>query len=430
MGLQYLPTTEEQGWLITHLAAQIAAGGEAQFVEMPVLEPTRKYFPDPWSFSHQGLDRLVRRLMQYAGLGGLDVKIGTYIELKERTHESSRFGHRSTAGLFMGIVEGQCLFAFNEAAPADAEYMAGVMCHEVAHAYRSHHGLAQPESREEEELITDLTTVYLGFGIFSANNSFRSRTAGWSAGALAFHSWSVQSTGYLPPQAFGFLLAIQMVARNLSPSERRHLLKLLEPDQAAFTEAALQEVCDREQDILETLRLTPRARRGPAKRLDEILRPLPEYGGPESSPASPPASEPVLSVSSRPVFRVPKNRTHQFGPLGAIFGLGIGVVGALLLQQPVIVLLGVVTGGMIGLYRGSRTCFEVCSDPTCKAVLPATDHCPNCGRYIAGTISHENDRLEAEEEWEQQRPRSASERPRARKIRLVASDDGETQRPR
>jgi hypothetical protein len=70
------------------------------------------------------------------------------------------------------------------------------MGHEVAHAYRSHHRL-QVDDRDREELLTDLTTIYLGFGILSVNNSYRFRKSGSLEGSLAYTRWSTSSSGYL-----------------------------------------------------------------------------------------------------------------------------------------------------------------------------------------------------------------------------------------
>jgi len=401
--MEFLPTTEEQKWLVSRLADLIASRGAGQFVDMPLVEPTREFFPDPWTFSHEGLDRLVRRLMQYAGLRELDATVGTYVEMDAAGRSASQDHVPSTSGLFMGIDGGRCLFAFNEQAPADAEFMAGVMCHEVAHAYREFHGLARSAIREEEELLTDLTAVYLGFGILAANNSFRYRTAGWNAGAWATFSSSVQATGYLPSQAFAFVLAIQMVARGLGPDERSRLLKHLETDQAAFTKASLDAVLQREPEIMGALRLDSAAGREQPIRLEDILRPLPAYDGPVPSHDTTAVKAPLRFNEGRPVFRVPRNRAHIHSFVGLCIGLGVGAAGGFFVRHPELGAVGGFLGGVLGFLSGYRSRFEVCSDPKCEAVLGTGATCPKCGGEIAGKLRHADERLEAEEEWERQR---------------------------
>jgi hypothetical protein len=420
--MRYLPTSEERDWLVSRLAELIASQGRAQFIEMPILQPTRQFFPDPWTFSHEGLDRLVRRLMQYAGLGDLDIKIGTYVEFESLRSTPTQDEERSIAGLFMGIAEGRCLFAFNEHAPADAEYMAGVMCHEVAHAYRAHHGLVSSKSVEEEECITDVTAVYLGFGILAANNSFRYRTAGWIDGALSYHSWSAQSTGYLTPQAFAFLLAIQMAARDLSSAERRHILKRLETDQAAFTKSALEAVWDNQPDIMEALQLKPGAGSDVPKRLEEVLRPLPEYAAPEPGTIVNSGNEPERFNLGRPVFRVPANRAHWHGLIGLFAGILLGVTIAVFVQIPLVAFLATLLGAVIGLVHGYRSRFEVCSDPECETVLGDDPTCPKCGGFIAGSIRHAEERFDAAKKWKQKMKQQHATKPEALKVRRMRSD--------
>ena len=171
--MRHLPTDTEQRWLIDRLVDLIGKCGHDPFTSCPIVEPIPEFFPDPWSFSNKGLDRVVRRLMQYAGLSKLDVRIYPFAEVPSWVRETQSQHEQSVAGMFLGIKEDCCLFGFNEEANADPEYIAGVLSHEVAHAFRDYHGLPESGSKAEEELNTDVTASYLGFGILAANNSYR-----------------------------------------------------------------------------------------------------------------------------------------------------------------------------------------------------------------------------------------------------------------
>jgi hypothetical protein len=162
--VQYLPTPEEQEWLLDALALLIKKRGHGHFVIMPIVEPSPACFPDRWNFSPVGLDRVVRRLMQYAKLTELQPRLLTFNQAaQDRNTDQGAYGCKTAAGAFLGINSQTCSLAFNEQAPADAEYMAGVMAHEVAHVYRAFHGLrAETLPRGEEECLTDVTAVYLG----------------------------------------------------------------------------------------------------------------------------------------------------------------------------------------------------------------------------------------------------------------------------
>src|SRR6185437_16805516 len=70
-----LPRPEEADELIAHLAALVAARGPGPLVSGVIVEPTSRYFPDPWSPTMEGVERLARRLLVYAGLADLEVVI-------------------------------------------------------------------------------------------------------------------------------------------------------------------------------------------------------------------------------------------------------------------------------------------------------------------------------------------------------------------
>jgi len=83
------------------------------------------------------------------------------------------------------------------------------LAHEVAHAYRHAHEL-RISDYEVEERLTDLTTIFLGFGVLTVNASqrFRSGTSGVGG------SWYSRSEGgYLSMQSMSYLLAARVVAR-------------------------------------------------------------------------------------------------------------------------------------------------------------------------------------------------------------------------
>jgi hypothetical protein len=86
--------------------------------------------------------------MQYAGLSDLEVRVGIY---KDAGFESTRQNVVTThvAGLFLGLKDHCAHFAFNRGVSSNLEDMVGVMAHEVAHAYRAHHGLVERQHSQK-----------------------------------------------------------------------------------------------------------------------------------------------------------------------------------------------------------------------------------------------------------------------------------------
>jgi len=393
MDVRHLPDPVEQAWLIENLATLVEARSRDPFVSMPLVLPEPAFFPDPWSFDHRGLDRLVRRLMQYAGLGDLDMKVVTF-----RRHAPDG-SLREAAGLFLGIYEGCCLFGFNEESPALPDYMAGVMAHEVAHAWRAWHGLTT-EIEEEEELLTDLTTAFLGFGVLATNNSFRLRTTGWSTGYMAYTSWSTNKAGYLPPQAFTYLLALQLVARKCDARDVAAVERHLEPDQLGYLRSALASLEGLPARLEDALALREGELPSPAIPVERILQPLPPY---EPMPQEEEATALVAHAPyPYPVFRVPCDESLRFFMIGASLGFAGGFMVGALLKNLLPIMVGFVLGMGAGHLYGKSRRFFLCSDPDCRTRLQDEERCPGCGRLVAGTIVRFDQRLEAEERWEEE----------------------------
>lgn len=394
--MQHLPALDEQAWLIERLKELMGSIGPGNFLDGPLVLPDRRFFPDPWSFSRRGIDRLTRRLMQYAGLGHLDVEVRFFSEIEPLPE-----GCESAVALFLGIEGLRCHFAIDDSVERSSENVAGVMCHEVAHAFRSHRGLSEAGSSDEEELLTDLTTVYLGFGILAANNRLRVRTSGWASGHSSYHSMSAERTGYLPVQAFTYLLGAQLVAWNLSPESVRKLSGYLETDQSAFLATAMGSFSGGHEELLSGIcpNGVPAARE---RRLSDILLPLPEFVDPD------PLATPVAKIprnrrnQGMPVFKMTTNRALSYFQVAGYGSIPLIIVAVISTPQQMIPL---VIGGWIGvvvvaaLLGRSRTT-SVCTQPDCGVRLVDETVCPGCGGDVVGTVARADDRLDALEEYE------------------------------
>ena len=384
--MQHLPEPEEQRWILDGLASLIRRGGLAPFVSAPIVETNRRHFPEGYSPTLPSVDRLGRRLMQYAGLGDLDVALAPF--------EPHEVDDESVLADFRGIEKGVATFGLNVEQVADLEPIAGVLAHEVAHAFRQRRGLVVDDP-DEEELLTDLTTIYLGFGILTANARWRFRKGGELQGAYAVTRWVTTAAGYLPAQGFSFALTAQLVARDPAPREWKRVLAALETNQRAFAEAALEKLAADRERLTTALALPDRTGWPPPVAPDSILRPLPpppefeEWGDTE---------EDTTWNAGHPVFRVRESHVVLSTVLpGLIFGIGgMALTGVLWGSQSGF--WAGAAGAAIGLRTGLKGRCDVCSDPECKAKIPEPAvTCPGCGGTVAGRIDNPDQRLEAEE---------------------------------
>ena len=251
-----LITPERREWLLDQLGELIGRCGSDRFIAgLPRADAA--YFPDPWEPSLRGLRVLTRRLMTYAGLGHLEVETGVFGDPTPAPIVPGGVGavsqrHQGAAAWFLGIEGETCRFGVEVRMLDDPMKLVAGLGHEVAHAFRAWHGLVQPERRREEEL-TDLTTIYLGFGLFTVNASYTYRASGEQIGIMARTEYSHSTLGYLSPQEMSFLLAAQISARSRRSEHGRRIQEKLETNQADWYRQARAEMDLR--DLVHRLRL-------------------------------------------------------------------------------------------------------------------------------------------------------------------------------
>lgn len=231
-------------WCLDQLADLIRREGSDRFLASPIIGPTPQCFPDPWTPDVAGARRVALRLMSYAGLDEFDVQLERFST--EAWHPARVLDSQSppiaagrhAVALFAGIEEGVCYFGVADRHLGSPEILVAALSHEVAHAWRRTKGL-ETGDEATEEYLTDLTTVYLGFGILTCNAAYRYR----SGSLFRTSYYSHDSTGYLGPEWLCYLLAIQCRTRDEDPEGIRGLL---EPTQADLFGRA-HEMLDREQ---------------------------------------------------------------------------------------------------------------------------------------------------------------------------------------
>jgi hypothetical protein len=372
-----LPSVAEQEQLLRDLAELIAARGSAAFLTAPIVEPSPRFLPDEWTGDLAGTQALLRRLMLYAGLD-LDAHLHVYDSEEPRDR-------RHAIAWFAGIEGNRCRFGLDVRQLDDPQSLIAALCHEVAHAYRRRHGLEKTDADREEKL-TDLTTVFLGFGIFNTNAADRFRQSAYLKGNLQVTEMSLQRAGYLPVEHMTFLLAAQAVARGLPPRRVKALAKLLEVNQAEYLTRGVGHLTAQREEVLTALGLPPDAA-GPADPdLEPFTRPLTGWREVELTPDSvseaTDATETAGPVEGWSIYAVREDGKRYV--LLAIFGALLGIVANTLLglffRLPSLIGPLVLGGAILFplLLGGGRRYF--CSDTSCGKRIPlGAETCPRCG---------------------------------------------------
>jgi hypothetical protein len=239
-----LPAPLQREWLWSALEALIERRGEDTFLKAPLVIPDDTFFPDRFTPDADGIAGLARRLLGYAGLSHLDVSVETYeeeVDIHEVGYDgkASKWSHAGTAAWFAGIEGGtRAIFGANTAKLDDPLGLVATMAHECAHTFRHAHKL-QHRDRDHEEKLTDVTTVYLGFGLLTTATTMRyaARQVGNTGVA-----WQHSQQGYLSPGEMSLLLATQLVMRGYPPAAVRAYAKHLPANQRSLVDRAMREI--------------------------------------------------------------------------------------------------------------------------------------------------------------------------------------------
>jgi hypothetical protein len=389
-----LPVEPRRDELLAGIATLIRRTGYARFVTHPIVLPEGEYFPDPWDRSMASAGALLARLMSYAGLVDVGIRLRGFRNFNPHLGEGALVkgvGSHASAW-FAGIRGGVAEFGIDVRNLRDERKLVAALAHEVAHAFRHHHGLVVRRTEIEEQL-TDVTAVFLGFGVFVLNASHHVETGGTSEDGQRL-LYERTALGYLAPQEFAYLLAAHWAARGADAAERRMIGKALSANQAHLFEIGCKAFgADETAALRRDLRI-PAASEWPAPIAKGDFVRADGRAQVELVDARGPSEEP-REKGAKVAFRVlgkPAWIPALAGTLaGALLALALGTEGY---RWAIWLACGLLAGTFVGV-KGRR---PTCSD--CRAPIGADDECDACGARIVATIKNRSERLAAEERHE------------------------------
>jgi hypothetical protein len=173
--------------------------------EVTVVLPTPEFFPDPYGGEEEDVDNLLIRVCSYMGVSRdrLSVELFDDDEKKIRDHlPSFESKGRGVAGHYRETSD-LIKISLSTAYLRDPMSLVAVIAHELGHVLLLADKKVARE-RKDHEFLTDLLTVQMGLGIFTANSAFRFTQ--WSGGFK--QGWKAQRLGYLTEPMFGYALAL------------------------------------------------------------------------------------------------------------------------------------------------------------------------------------------------------------------------------
>jgi hypothetical protein len=168
---------EQRDWIERSMRWYVREFGEP-VVHRPVVLPTTDFLPESYDASNYQIHRLYNRICSLMGVDPRHVEL----RLRDRLDQgsSSDQGERRIVGRYRTppylrlrfldtkLWLGRPFIEIERAQTADPVRLVAVLAHELAHRRLLGEDRVTTEQPDHERL-TDLLTVYLGFGVFAAN---------------------------------------------------------------------------------------------------------------------------------------------------------------------------------------------------------------------------------------------------------------------
>lgn len=210
-----LPVTdEERVWVDEGFRRLEKMLGRRRLLETNVILPTPEYFPDLYDETAAGAEALFRRVCSYMRVDRSQIQLEIFPDETEQLRSSLPYWHGNSGGCagFFSHDPGmdsnpandtpRMLVALRSTQLKDPLSLVATMAHELGHVILLGGGLMSPRTPDHEPM-TDLLTVFLGFGIFTSSAAKRFK----QFQDERHYGWSMQRLGYLPEEAYGYALA-------------------------------------------------------------------------------------------------------------------------------------------------------------------------------------------------------------------------------
>jgi hypothetical protein len=187
-----------------------------EVLQRDVILPAAGFIPPGYSATPDEIRAVVSQLCILMLVDPSRVKIDLF-DGSAQKQEAAKLGKSRTVGHFH-MEDGRAIIGLDSSETSDPLLLAAIAVHEICHVKLLGEGRLSAQ-RADQERLTDLLTVFFGFGVFSTNAALRFARAmrGWSVVPqgdfddltlnAARRNDSYNRLGYLKSQEFGYAMA-------------------------------------------------------------------------------------------------------------------------------------------------------------------------------------------------------------------------------
>jgi len=222
---------EERQWVDEGFRRLERMLGRPRLLQAKVILPTPEYFPDAYDDSNAGAEALFQRVCSYMQVDRSGIQLEVFPDETEELRSilpywrgdsggcAGFFSHDPTTESAPTDDEPRMLVALRSTQLKDPLSLVATMAHELGHVILLGGRLISSKTPDHEPL-TDLLTVFLGFGVFTSSAARRFK----QFQDERRYGWSMHRSGYLPEEMYGYALAKFAEARaEEKPEWAKHL---------------------------------------------------------------------------------------------------------------------------------------------------------------------------------------------------------------
>jgi hypothetical protein len=206
---------EAKRWVESHLAWLADEFGADVFLRRALILPTEEFFPAPFDGSEESVQEMYCQICAYMDVDPAVIPLEIYIERQAigLMNERGQAVMEGAGGRYHGDK-----ITLNRDEITNPMRLVGTLAHEL-----SHHKLMGEEridpDRDDNELLTDLTSVFFGFGIFRANGVYT-----WQSLNTHWPGTTLIKPEYMTEPMFSYALAHRAWLREeRRPEWMKHL---------------------------------------------------------------------------------------------------------------------------------------------------------------------------------------------------------------